>query len=849
MRLTRQRRAALLLVPSALVAGVTIPASGARPDHPGRPPALLRASHARDAAVVAGRAQDRQADEGGDADEVMARFEWMNSVLSAPAVSVPARALRNGSHQANALPTVGGHWSEVTDVPFLNDPVNRGDNYGVGWHYVSGRMTALTSSGNAVFAGAADGGVWRSTDNGKHWTPVNDGLPRIAVGALATNPSDGSVWVGLGEANTAIDNQAAFGIYRLTRGSTHWQRIGGPVAMSRAVYYIRFIHGWAYAATQQGLLRRPADDPNSPWRVALKPDPNPTHSPYRTSHVTDVTAVPGSSGHRILAVVGWRGGSLPSDLAYNGFYVSRNGGSPGSFRRIHLTGAINPQTLGRTTFSTSGGRIYAVVEDTSTVSLLGQGAYVSMSGNPKGPWRRIADPYKLANSDSALAPPPNYFPGVQAWYNQYIKADPRHPRHVYLGLEEVYESINGGKTWSTIGPYWNYGISCNPTGNTPYACPSTTHPDQHAITFQGNRVYVGNDGGVWRRPKFRHSRGHWFNTNKTLHTLQYYSAQVGRSAARGLIYWGGLQDNGETVKFPNVRHLEQAFTGDGGDTIVDPNRGTHAVVEYVYMDLYSTVNGGRSYREISPSCVSATYPIENCDPSPQFIAPLEADNTDTRHWVTGGQYVWETMRGWATVCDGPGGPPANRCDWKQQFDQGAGHSTTAIDVSGDTIYAPWCGPCNPATGTPFARGMSTNAGGSWHQLNMQGLPNRYISSVYIDPANAMHATITFGSYSRRWIDGSGYGHVWTTADGGRTWRNVSGNLPDAPAHDVVQFAGGWAVATDVGVFWRGPGAGAAWSRLGANLPRCRVWDLTVTPSGKELVAATHGRGQWRIASP
>jgi hypothetical protein len=839
---TTKRRALLLLMPVAVVSSLTLPAIGGSTHnpHPSRPPSVMRFAHARDARVVAARSEG-QAVDADEAQEVWAGTEWMNSISSAPAETVSARALLAGSRHAEAMPATSGRWTEVTARPFLDDPVKRGANYGVGWHWISGRMTALTSTGGTIFAGAAAGGVWRSTDMGKHWTPVNSGLPGLAVGALVTNPHDGSVWVGLGEANTNFDAQTALGIYRLALGSSHWQRVGGKETLSRAVYNLRFIHGWAYAATQQGLLRRPANNVSSPWQVALKPDPNPTHSPYRTSHVTDVVAVPGTGGRQVLAALGWRGGSIPSDLTYNGFYVSKSGGAPHSFRRITVKGAINPKTIGRTTFSASGRRIYAVVEDSSTVSLLGQGAYVSPTGNPAGPWRRIATPYKLATqADSALATPPDYFPGVQAWYNQYIKADPADPKHVYLGLEEIYESTNGGRTWSTIGPYWNYGISCNKTGNTPYACPPTTHPDQHAITFKGNDVFVGSDGGLWRRSINRHTRGGWVNLNKTLHTLQYYSAQVGRTGG-GLAYWGGMQDNGESIKLPYLRELQQAFTGDGGDTIVDPAHGGRAVVEGTYLDMYTTTDAGRQLREISPSCL-INSPIANCDPSPQFIAPIEADDKDINHWAAGGQFVWTTTRGWATVC-----AAGVRCDWTKQYDQGAGRNTTAVDISGDTIYAPWCGPCNPASGAPFDRGISTNAGGSWHQLDLSGLPNRFITSVYIDPDNAMHATITFGAYSRRWIDGAGYGHLWRTTDGGHTWRDISGGLPDVPAHDVLQFAGGWAVATDVGVFWRKPGLG--WTQLGGNLPQTRVWDLALTPRGDTLVAATHGRGQWSIHQP
>ena len=51
---------------------------------------------------------------------------------------------------------------------------------------------------------------------------------------------------------------------------------------------------------------------------------------------------------------------------------------------------------------------------------------------------------------------------------------------MYLQLEEVFESTNGGATWNTVGPYWNFDITCDPDDDDPYNCPPTTHPDQHA---------------------------------------------------------------------------------------------------------------------------------------------------------------------------------------------------------------------------------------------------------------------------------------------------------------------------------------------------------------------------------
>ena len=74
-----------------------------------------------------------------------------------------------------------------------------------------------------------------------------------------------------------------------------------------------------------------------------------------------------------------------------------------------------------------------MIEDSTNVSLTGQGVFVSPTGSPAGPWRKVADSAKLAASGSALSPT-GYYPGVQAWYNQYIQMDPKNPMHVYLGL-------------------------------------------------------------------------------------------------------------------------------------------------------------------------------------------------------------------------------------------------------------------------------------------------------------------------------------------------------------------------------------------------------------------------------
>ena len=212
--------------------------------------------------------------------------------------------------------------------------------------------------------------------------------------------------------------------------------------------------------------------------------------------------------------------------------------------------------------------------------------------------------------------------------------------------------------------------------------------------------------------------------------------------------------------------------------------------------------------------------------------------------MAGGQYVWNDTKVWNTVCAG------DTCDWKIVYDTGDGHQVTALADNGRTTYAAWCGPCNPATGAPFDRGLATNYGGSWHELGLNGLPNRYITSIAADPADPAHVYITFGSYSRRWIPTAGDGHVFETHNGGATWTNVTGNLPDAPVYKVVIRGGQLIAGTEVGAFIAGRSQHPLrWSRLGQNLPNVTVWDLAVTRDSTTVVAGTHGRGQWTLRLP
>ena len=795
------------------------------------------------------------------AEEIMQRANERAEARTSPGGEVAPGALLSARAEAQALAVTKGTWTEITKQPYDSDDIRYRDpafsNSGGGAGLVTGRMTSLAVDGGTVWAGAADGGVWKSTDAGAHWTPVFDGQANTSIGAVAVNPDDHSVWVGTGEGNTSSDSYSGVGVYRSADGGASWSRVGDGELSGILIGRLAFDGiGNVYAATSQGLWKRSATEFSSSWTQAFRP-PCPASSSFGNYRfISDVAIRPGTSGQTVVAVVGARAGT-----SCNGFYISTTGGAKqadgtSSFLYSSLNGAINPSDIGRTTlaYSSDGGTFYAMIQSTQLYNApqiqsgntLLEGIFVSKTGDPTGPWNRIANYQNLENgTGSALYHSKGYSPGVQAWYNQFLGVDPADASHLYVGLEEIFETPDGGLTWTAIGPYWNFGLPCSANGLD--ACPKTTHPDQHAVAFGNGTVFFGNDGGIWSRP----IRGatEWTDLNATLHTLQYYSASAG-PVTGGLAIWGGLQDNGQSLLLPGAKSMVSPFGGDGGRTIVDPRNGNNAVVEYVALDLARTTDGGHTWTEITPSCYPFTYaPIAGCDPSPRFIAPFKADTANPDHWVAGGRYVWDNGgKGWRTTAQ----------DWKKIGDAGAGHSITAISVVGDIIYAAWCGPCNKSG---FNRGVIMIAGSASAEVGGAmpapgaptppgALPSRFIQGLTIDPSNPTHVYAVASGYSRRWVPNAGVGHVFESTNGG-AWTDITSNLPDAPGNELVLSNGKLVLGTDIGAFIASAGQGAAtsWSRLGTGLPAASVNEVTLTPDGKTIIAATHGRGIWTITAP
>jgi hypothetical protein len=134
--------------------------------------------------------------------------------------------------------------------------------------------------------------------------------------------------------------------------------------------------------------------------------------------------------------------------------------------------------------------------------------------------------------------------------------------------------------------------------------------------------------------------------------------------------------------------------------------------------------------------------------------------------------------------------------------------------------------------------VTTNGGGNWTDVSAD-LPERWVTSVRTDPFSRETAYVTISGF--RWAEP--LPHVFRTTDLGSTWVAIAGNLPEAPANDLVAdpvYSGRYFVATDVGVYQTADG-GSNWSMLGADLPNVVVNSLAFKESDRVLIAGTYGR--------
>jgi hypothetical protein len=784
----------------------------------------------------------------------------------------------------------------------------RSDDQGESWvsigetlpTQVVGSVAYTTAGGGAILALTGDGsfgalsyegmGAFRSTDAGATWQHAT-GIPSDAFGfQLAVDPTNASV----------VYAATGAGLFRSTDAGASYTNVNlptGPCAgLSNRVKPCVFAN-----VVTDIVVQEPGGVGNTAggsviaavgWRGGSRQNPDGTVQSPRNGIYASASGQPGSF-EKVDTI-----GFTPQER----------------IGRIELGAAVGPLQ--------DHDYLYAIVQDAvylrngapaidapetegliDTPTVL-DGIYVSQDFGRT--WVKMADGLELQEptSGSALAVTAqvlaNIGPGVQAWYNDFVVPDPTRqdplgvPTRLLFGLEEVWQNQltttpqNGPSRFIVIGRYFS-GETCLFLEPPVPVCPTdqgdileettTTHPDQHAAIFipqigGGVKLVVGNDGGVYTQrvgPGDELQNSNWgIGAQDGFNTLLPYHTAIANDGT----VWMGLQDNG-TAKIQDgpdhngtVQPQRQimAFGGDGFFVAVDPTDSDVAYGETTFADMRVTTDGGRTWNGMAPDITNT-----------KFSNPFVMDPMDAEHLLTAGRQVVETTSGAGTGGDG----------WVEVYDLGTAqhpgdanaeatpldpaNSMSAVALRGDAAYVGFCGTCdvldNPA---PFRTGLATNIGGSapperltssgWHIAAAAGLPNRYITSIALDPADPRTIYVTLGGYYRRWtppgtLDDAapGSGHLFRSTDAGETFTDVSGALPNTPATWVIQRGTQLLVGTDIGVFVFEPqktqgGKNPPFSvkPLGTGLPSAPISSLTLKPDDPNLlVAATFGRGIWQ----
>ncbi|SDY94289.1 Sortilin, neurotensin receptor 3 [Micromonospora pattaloongensis] len=686
---------------------------------------------------------------------------------TAPGEALPRHAYATAAQAARRLPTVGGAWRSV-------GPTN-----------VGGRITSLAldpTRRDTVYAAAASGGVWVSRDAGRRFEPAWPADRTQAMGAVAVAP-DGTVYAGTGEVNPGGGSitYEGTGLYvSRDRGRT-WRLLGlhdsgaiGAITIDPADPRRIFVAaaGSLYnAGGDRGVYR--STDGGVTWQRVLA-------GATAFTGATEVLLDP-ADRDRLYAVL-WDHRREPDLRTYggvgSGVYRSTDGGTTWRLLTGGLPGAAAAVgRIGLAQARSDPDRLYAIVNSTSGPF---EGFYASSDGGDN--WTRLPAGPELTESQSTFG-----------WWFGKVWVDPADPRHVHLAGVPLMTTKDGGRTWS--------------------ADAATIHVDHHAMAWDPHRpgrVYLGNDGGVYRSDA--NGDGGWVKAVHEPYT-QFYSAAITPQDVTRIS--GGTQDNG-SVRSWGGPAFNEYLGGDGEENQINPLDKENVYACYQYGNCFWSVDGGDTMTYFGNQVAGARR---------NWFTPLVFDPRDPRvmyyganvlNRSTDGGRTWSAISG--DLTGGPGRDPV--------YTNYGTISTVAPAGDGRTIYV----------GTDDGRVWVTrDLGETWRQL-LSGQP--WVTRVVVDPHDAGRIYVTLSAYR----SGGVRPYVLGSVDGGRRFVDLSGNLPQAPVNDLVIARGATLyAATDQGVFVSRTG-GRAWSRLGRGLPMVPVDDIEYDAGHHRLVAATFGRG-------
>lgn len=762
------------------------------------------------------RLPEEASDEKALGQPDMAALQEYYQVMDPVEKRVPQERLVKALKETKAIQETSSFKSSQ-ELEWENIPSNMG-----------GRTRALmwdpnSNSGNKVWAGSITGGIWYNsdiTDPTSEWHPVDDFMASLSISCFAYDPNETQTfYAGTGEAPTAIityreSSGRGVGIWKSEDGGFTWDIIES----SQDFAYITDIvvkdeegQSVIYAGVASGKYMG-ADHESQPtdglYRSANGGDTWEQVLPYISNEIpfTPADIEVGPDGRIYVGTMrnieGEGGGViLYSDLGTNGSWEEND-----DYQELIEDGIGQYSLPGRVMLATSASDNYEVYAIIGAGYENGfeyyHGNFILKSYNNGEDWVELAIP----NNDPTWA--------SLSWHAFSIAIDPEEAQHFYVGGLDQYHSLDEGNNYLHVS---DWAAMYNGGGD------QYIHADQHVIKFKpgsSDEVIFGTDGGVFYTNNASDYNPVFQERNNQYSSLQFYTCDIHPTIGEEQ-YLGGLQDNG-TLKYTgnDLTIFDMILGGDGAYCFYDKNEPNISLASYYY-NRYTVFDGDNQVGWIGNNTTGT------------FLCPADIDSENNILFANGVGFFGQDANKIFRVKNLPNNPT------EQLVDAGTNINTWFTAVT-SSPYA------EIGSSTIF---MGSNAGHLFKVENAQSIANTTDIGSSDFPTGAISCVAIGGSEDTLLVTFSNYGvsSVWQTYNGGNTWQEMEGNLPDMPIRWAIYHPNSSKqalLATELGV-WQTSNLSInnpIWTPAIEGMANVRVDMLRIRESDKKVIAASHGRG-------
>ncbi len=681
---------------------------------------------------------------------------------------------------------------------------------------VGGRTRALMFDPNdatarKVWAGGVDGGIWFNndiTDSLSVWQQASQSMANFSISSITYDPVNTQIfYLGTGEGYFNIDAVYGAGIWKSTDGGVNWSNL---IATTKYEFiYDMVVRNESGVGVLYAIVRDLQDTTNG-TEVMRSTDGGTTftlssHEPFRDLELAADNTL--WAGDAVGGVWKSTDGSTTWTKMFDAGTDTPSGG--------HLV--TTPRRVEIATAPSDSRVVFALITDDSA---LGE---VIVTLDDGATWIDAGEPSD--SNDKTV--PNNDFTRGQAWYDLIAAVDPLDKLGLYLGGINTFKLTNNGANYKKIST-WAIGID---------STVSLAHADQHAFLFRpghNKEAIMGNDGGVYYIPNVSNveniTNGIKKRNNGYIVT-QFYSLAIEPDFTNGFL--AGSQDNGTRYfSIAGINETSDFSGGDGGfcfidKTFTDVNGGLYFIVS----------NTGNSYflHDFSTTPITTFIPIVSTSGG-SFINAADYDDENNILYSYNSNINGVTTSISKTILAADG---AN---------QGTNTVSTAtsddilITFFGSVVTHIRVSPYNPTNRIVYF--------GTQNSEVAKMAPDKTITMITPPTLVGSVSCIEVGaSDNELLVTVSNYGvtSIFYTSDGGTTWSEKQGDLPDMPVR--------WALfnplnrnevllATEVGV-WKTSDIGATspnWVKANSSMGNVRVDMLQYRASDNVMAAATHGRG-------